>query len=267
MSKKQLKTLEICNKPTAEVLRNGLQLTQGNHTTEYKFIRYKACFSHFIEAKSILKEFRFKETKLVQSFYDEISQESYLKILINDLTYDYPRLNLAHFSKTYKSPIYENSVNTRKKNGEYPSSISEMNKLLSEQYDFSEIEWGIWENLILLPRENDGFKINCFLARIPARNLVISLKRAFSNVGAVLMANDSDQMYNLSVTKLLKEESLYPDYKAARWYFIDNELPQDFIQFLTKIGAVCKILPYEGKDADYVTTVIEDLSQILISAK
>ncbi len=267
MNKKQLTTLAMYNKPTSEILRNGLQLAQEGRTTECEFIRYKACFSHFIEAKSVLNEFSFKETKLVESFYNEISQQSYLKILINDLTYDYPKLNLAHFSKTYKRPIYENLVNARKKNGEYICSISEMNNLLREQYNFSEVEWGISENLILLLREGDGFKINCFLARIPARNLLISLRRLFSNLGAVLMANDSDQMYNLSITKLLKEESLYPDYKAARWYFIDKDLPQNFIQFLTKLGAVYKILPYEGKDADYVTTVIEDLTQILTSEK
>ena len=265
MSKKQSSALAIYNKPTAEMIRSGLQLTRKLRTRESEFIRYKACFSHFLEAKTALNEAGFKEKNLVKSFYNELNRKTYLKIIINDLTHNFSKLDFAYLSKAYKKPAYRNSVNTRRGDGVYIETVSEMNELLRSGYDFEGVEWSISEDVILLPIEREHLKINCFLVKVPARNLLISLRRLFSNVGVVLMANDLDQMYNLSVTNLLKEEHLYPEYKAARWYFIDEYLPIDFIKLLTKLGASCTILPFKGKNADYASLVIEEVTQIIAS--
>jgi hypothetical protein len=251
------------SKPTPEIMNTAL-LNTALEEDVYGFIRYMCFFTHNRESGIAYEKLGFRLISSPTYFRSNLTNSFYTKILINDLTKQFTKIKLSRINRKVKKKIFTNFISYGKG---INNSLAIENKRNNPEKYFQEVEFGLLESVIQLPYKTNTTQGTFYLSEITERNIAINLSRIFSNIGAILMVNHTDPMFNLSVTKLLKEESLYPDYKAAQWYFIDKDLPQDFIQFLTKLGAACKILPYEGKDADYVTTVIDDLTQLLASEK
>jgi hypothetical protein len=257
--------LSSCRTPSLDVMRKALKDRSNLSSQEADFVTYMAGFTQYIEAASILGEFGITCGDDLPIVCDSMSRSIHIKFLINDLTFGVESLTPDYLAEKYHTTKSINRVAGKLSSGVFVESLSEATRGFStrEFYAFcSQYESGIIEEVVSVAKTIGGqphSRLVFHIARIPARNYAVNLQRIFMHVGAIVVVNDPDQGFNLSIRRLRDATEIHSSLKAAQWYVINTSVAGNLIDFLHEIEAKYMLIPYQGLEGNYVAGAMEKI--------
>jgi hypothetical protein len=260
-----------CRRPSPDVLRRALEKRSLFTTEESDFLVYLAGYTHYKEARDVLKETKLMFLDEPGLTYDLENRAIHFKVLISDLTLKMSGLSIPFVSAWHGISKHENLIKYKVDNsfienfGEYDNDLpkSERGKMLAS------LEFGLHEEVIASSKQSralGNIRLVFHFARIPARNIAVNLERLFCNVSSVIAVNHPDQMFNLSVERLRQASHVRQALTSCKWYVVEDSSAQPLIDFLVEIGAPYALIQFKVGLSDYTSELIADLEERALNA-
>ncbi|MFB2968941.1 hypothetical protein ACE1CD_08210 [Aerosakkonema sp. BLCC-F183] len=263
MNQKLAELINLCRKPTTELLREALLCRQELSEFESNFITYMAGFSHHEFAESLFSDFNLSFLEGSSIFFDKENNKFHFKILLNDQSHYCGKLHMEWIERNYNSPMFWSKMEFRDKDYLYIDSLGKQLRGCSGDQVRAYIAQGISgvsENVVSYQRDLQGYCVVTHFVRAAEPNTDINVKTVFSNVTACLFVNTSEKsFYNLSLYQFQHRVELYPLLKSIYWYVIDAIEPEKVTDFLHKIRADFKLMQYTGAKHDYLQEVLPEI--------
>ena len=267
MHQKLDELINLCRRPTIELLREALLCRQEFSEAESNFITYMAGFSHHEFAESLFSNFNLSFLEGTFAFFDRENNKFHFKILLNDQSHYFGKLHMGRIEHDYNSPMFWSKMEFRDNDGLYIDSLGKQLRGCSEEQVRAYIAQGtsgVSENVVSYQRYLQGYRVVTHFVKAAEPNTDINVKTVFSRVAACIFANSSEQsFYNLSLYKFQHRADLYPLLKSVYWYAIDAIQPERVTDFLNKIEADFKLMQYDVK-YDYLQEVLPEIETMIL---
>ena len=267
MNEKFAEVVNQCRKPTIELLRKALLLKQELSEIESNFITYMAGFSHHEFAESLLPQFNLVFLEGTSIFFDGNSNKVHIKILMNDQSHHCKKLHLGSIERDYDSPVLGSRMAFRDQDGLYIDSLGKQLRRCSGNQVRAYIAQGISgvsENVVSYQIHLQDYCLVIHFVIAAEPNVDINLKTVFSRVTGCIFVNSLQNIFNLSLYQFQNRDDLYPLLKSICWYVLDARQPENIIDFLQKIEANFKLIPYAGKEHDYLQEVLPEIELMVL---
>lgn len=269
MHQKLTELINLCKKPTIELLREALLCRQELSESESNFITYMAGFSHHEFAESLFSDFNLFFLEGTSIFFDRENNKFHFKILLNDQSHYCSKLHMGRIERDYNSPMFGSRMAFRDKNGLYIDSLGKQLRGCSGEQVRAYIAQGtsgIAENVVSYQRDLQSYCLVTHFVAAAEPNVDINVKTVFSRVTACIFLNPSEESFyrNLSLYQFQHRAELYPLLKSIYWYVIDAIQPEKVTDFLHKIKADFKLMQYVGAKHDYLQEVLPEIETMVL---
>ena len=268
MHQKLAELINLCRKPTIELLKKALLCRQEFSESESNFITYMAGFSHYEFAESLFSDFNLSFLEKTSIFFDGENNKFHFKILLNDQSHYCNKLHLGRIERDYASPVFGSRMAFRDKDGLYIDSLGKQLRGCSGEQVRAYIAQGtsgIAENVVSYQRDLQGYCLVTHFVIAAEPNVDINLKTVFSRVTACIFVNTSETSFrNLSLYQFQHRAELYQLLKSIYWYVIDAIQPEKVTDFLHKIKADFKLMQYAGTKHDYLQEVLPEIEIMVL---
>jgi hypothetical protein len=267
MNERFAEIVNKCRKPTAELLTEALVARQEFFEAESNFITYMAGYSHHEFAESLFPHFNLAFLKGTSILFDGNSKKVHIKILMNDQSHHCKKLHLGSIERDYNSPVFMTRIAFRNQDGVYVDSLGKQLCGLPGNQARAYIAQGISgisENVVSYQRYLRGYRLVIHFVIATEPNVDINVRTVFSRVTASIFVNSLDDVFNLSPYQFQNRDDLYPLLKSIYWYVLDARQPESVIDFLQKIEANFTLVPYQGKEYDYLQDVLPEIESMVL---
>ncbi|MGF1674349.1 MAG: hypothetical protein ACFCUV_11790 [Rivularia sp. (in: cyanobacteria)] len=270
MHRKLAELINLCRKPTIELLREALLCRQEFSEAESNFITYMAGFSHREFAESLFSDFNLSFLEGTSIFFDKSNNKFHFKILLNDQYLHCSKLHMGRIERDYNSlgsDFFWSKMEFRDKDGLYIDSLGKQLRGCSREQVRAYIAQGtsgISENVVSYQRDLQGYRMVTHFVKAAEFNTDINVKTVFSRVTACIFANEEETSFrNLSLYQFYNRPELYPLLKNIYWYVIDSIQIERVRDFLHKIEADFKLMQYDVK-YDYLQEVLPEIETMVL---
>jgi len=267
MNEKFAHVVSQCKKPTIELLKKAISSRREFSETESNFITYMAGFSHYEFAESLFSHFNLAFLEGTSIFFDGDSKKVHIKILMNDQSHHCKKLHLGSIEYDYGSPVLASRMAFRDRDGLYIDSLGKQLRGCSGDQVRAYIAQGISgvsENVVSYQRHLQDYCLVIHFVIAAEPNVDINLKTVFNRVTACIFINSLSNTFNLSLYQFQNRDDLYPLLRSICWYVLDARKPENIIDFLQKIEANFKLIPYAGKEHDYLQEVLPEIERMVL---
>ena len=267
MNEKFVEIVSQCKKPTIELLKKAILSRRELSETESNFITYIAGFSHYEFAESLFSDFNLAFLEGTSIFFDGNSKKVHIKILMNDQSHHCNKLHLGSIERDYGSPVLGSRMAFRDRDGLYIDSLGKQLRGCSGEQVRAYIAQGISgvsENVVSYQRHLKDYCLVIHFVIGSEPNVDINLKTVFNRVTACIFVNSLNNIFNLSLYQFQNRDDLYPLLRSICWYVLDARKPENIIDFLQKIEANFKLIPYAGKEHDYLQEVLPEIELMVL---
>ncbi|WP_392534372.1 hypothetical protein [Nostoc sp. C117] len=267
MHQKLKELINLCRKPTIELLRKALLCRQEFSEAESNFITYMAGFSHHEFAESLFSDFNLSFLEGTSIFFDRENNKFHFKILLNDQSHYCSKLHMGSIERNYASPMFGSRMAFRDKDGLYIDSLGKQLRGCSGEQVRAYIAQGtsgLAENVVSYQRDLQDYCLVTHFVGAAEPNVDINVKTVFSRVTACIFVNTMENIfYNLSLDQFQHRVELYPLLKSVYWYVIDAIQPERVTYFLHKIKADFKLMQYDVK-YDYLQEILPEIEIMVL---
>lgn len=126
MHQKLEELINLCRRPTIDLLREALLCRQEFSEAESNFITYMAGFSHHEFAESLFSNFNLSFLEGTSIFFDKENNKFHFKILLNDQSLHCSKLHMGRIERDYNSlgsDFFWSKMEFRDKDGLYIDSL------------------------------------------------------------------------------------------------------------------------------------------------
>lgn len=267
MNEKFVEVVNQCRKPTIKLLIKALLCRLELSEIESNFITYMAGFSHYEFAESLFSDFNLAFLEGTSIFFDRNSNKVHIKILMNDQSHQCKKLHLGSIERDYDSPVLGSRMTFREQNGLYIDSLGKELRGCSGAQVRAYIAQGISgvsENVVSYQRYLQDYCLVIHFVIAAEPNVDINLKTIFNRVTGCIFVNSLNDIFNLSLYQFQNRDDLYPLLRSICWYILDTREPENIIYFLQKIEANFKLIPYAGKEHDYLQEVLPKIELMVL---
>jgi hypothetical protein len=261
------KLINLCRRPTIDLLKEALLRRQEFSEAERNFITYIAGFSHYEFAESLFADFNLSFLEGTSIFFDRENNKFHFKVLLNDQSQYCAKLHMGRIERDYNSPGFWSKIEFRDKDSLYIDSLGKQLRGYSGEpfrLYLAQGTSGISENVVSYQRDLQGYCVVTHFVKAAEPNTDINVKTAFSRVTACIFVNTMENyFYNLSLDQFQHRTELYPLLKSVYWYVIDAIPPERVADFLHKIEADFKLMQYDVK-YDYLQEVLPEIETMIL---
>jgi hypothetical protein len=272
MHQKLEELINLCRRPTIDLLKKALLCRQEFSEAESNFITYMAGFSHHEFAESLFPHFNLSFLKDTSILFDRNNNKIHIKILINDQSHHCKKLSFGSIEHDYNSPIFVSRMAFRERNGLYIDSLGKQLRGCSGEQVRAYIAQGtsgIAENVVSYQRNLQGSCLVTHFVRATEPNVDINLKTVFSRVTASIFV---DSMFipldpspsNLSFDRFQNRQDIFPLLKSIYWYVLDIRRSKMMTDFLQDIEANFKLMPYAGEEHNYLQELLPEIETMVL---
>ena len=267
MHQKLEELINLCRRPTIDLLREALLCRQEFSEAESHFITYMAGFSHHEFAESLFSDFNLSFLEGTSIFFDKENNKFHFKILLNDQSLHCSKLHMGRIERDYNSPMFWSKMEFRDKDGLYIDSLGKQLRGCSREQVRAYIAQGtsgISENVVSYQRDLQGYRMVTHFVKAAEFNTDINVKTVYRLVTACIFANQEETSFrNLSLYQFYNRPELYPLLKNIYWYVIDSIQTERVTDFLHKIESDFKLMQYDVK-YDYLQEVLPEIETMVL---